>query len=510
MNISRVTLSAGRPVGALEPARNAGRGARWLSGLVLALALGLGRMADGAPPAVADTGDALRPFESGDVVCFIGDSITQGRKWHRFIFDFYVTRFPDRKLLFVNAGISGDSATGAVLRLESDILVHRPTAAAIMFGMNDVRREHYQAGLEHDAAALAARELALVIYRNEMIKLSTGLREHGVRRLIYVTPSPYDQTAVLKAPILFGVNDALGRCGEIERDLARQFGAGVVDLNGPMTALNRLEQQTNATYSLVSFDRVHPGAEGQLVMAYLFLKATQVPGLVSRVVVDAGKKAVRESVNARVTDLAFNEAGLAFTLLEDALPWPIERESRQALSRVPLVRDLNREELAVEGLPAGNYQLSIDDTSVTNFTAEALGRGINLAMRAETPQFRQAQDVMALMEERRLLETRLRGVAEVEHWELRDSGVDFNDLAAVKAHFDTHLATMTNDPARVKIALANRYEPYLKTKPVHAQIRAEMARMLEKVYEINRPRPHRYTLSRVPAEAPKAAVPGAK
>ena len=484
-----------------------GRVSRWMPALGLALALGIGRLAEGAPPAEADQAAALRPFESGDVVCFVGDSITQGRKWHRYIYDFYVTRFPDRRLLFVNAGISGDSATGAVLRLDRDILVHRPTAAAIMLGMNDVRREHYQAGLEHDAAALAARKQALGIFRDEMIKLSTGLRKHGVRRLIYVTPSPYDQTAVLKAPILFGVNDALGRCGEIDRELARQFGGGWVDFNGPMTALNRLEQQTNATYSLIGFDRVHPGPEGQLVMAYLFLKAQQAPGLVSRVAVDAGRKAVRESLNARVTDLVFDGDALAFTLLEGALPWPIEREARQALSRVPLEQDLNREELEVDGLPAGSYALSIDGTSVTNFTAEALGRGINLALRAETPQFRQAQEVLALMEQRRTLETKLRSLAEVEHWELRDSGVDCNDLAAVKAHLDGHLATMTNDSANAKSARIYRYEPYLKTKPLAAQIRVEMGQRLEQVYELNRPRPHRYTLSRAPAATGEERAP---
>ncbi|MEI6501069.1 MAG: GDSL family lipase, partial [Armatimonadota bacterium] len=53
-------------------------------------------------------------FQSGDVVALVGDSITHGRKWHRYVYEYYLTRFPDWQVRFVNEGIAGDSAGGAL------------------------------------------------------------------------------------------------------------------------------------------------------------------------------------------------------------------------------------------------------------------------------------------------------------------------------------------------------------------------------------------------------------
>ena len=51
-------------------------------------------------------------FEDGETVCFPGDSITHGRSYHGMIYAYYLTRFPDRKIRFLNAGICGDSPRG--------------------------------------------------------------------------------------------------------------------------------------------------------------------------------------------------------------------------------------------------------------------------------------------------------------------------------------------------------------------------------------------------------------
>jgi lysophospholipase L1-like esterase len=49
-------------------------------------------------------------FNDGETVCFLGDSITHGGRFHRYVSDYYLTRFPTRTVRFVNAGVSGDSA----------------------------------------------------------------------------------------------------------------------------------------------------------------------------------------------------------------------------------------------------------------------------------------------------------------------------------------------------------------------------------------------------------------
>ena len=83
------------------------------------------------------------PFQKGDTVSIVGDSITHGGRYHAFMYLFYATRFPDREVRLINAGISGDSAIGACRRLEWDILGCKPTAATVMLGMNDIGRTSY-------------------------------------------------------------------------------------------------------------------------------------------------------------------------------------------------------------------------------------------------------------------------------------------------------------------------------------------------------------------------------
>lgn len=79
-------------------------------------------------------------FKDGDRVCFLGDSITHTGLYHRMIYDYYLTRFPDRTIRFVNAGVAGDSAGGAMSRLQEDVFSKAPTTVVVMLGMNDVGR----------------------------------------------------------------------------------------------------------------------------------------------------------------------------------------------------------------------------------------------------------------------------------------------------------------------------------------------------------------------------------
>ena len=67
------------------------------------------------------------PFRDGDTVVFFGDSITHGGLYHKYIVDFYRTRFPERKIRFVNSGIGGDTAAGAMKRIPEDVAEYDPS-----------------------------------------------------------------------------------------------------------------------------------------------------------------------------------------------------------------------------------------------------------------------------------------------------------------------------------------------------------------------------------------------
>src|SRR6476469_4553852 len=84
----------------------------------------------------AGQSDIRNLFVDGDVVMLIGDSITHDGRWHTFVRNYYLTRFPKANITFINSAVSGDSTTSVLNRMNEDILIHQPNKIAIMLGMN--------------------------------------------------------------------------------------------------------------------------------------------------------------------------------------------------------------------------------------------------------------------------------------------------------------------------------------------------------------------------------------
>ena len=93
----------------------------------------------------------------------------------------------------------------------------------------------------------------------------------------------------------------------------------------------------------------------------------------------------------------------------------------------------------MRGLAKGNYRVYIDGSAIGTHSAAALSNGINLALDANAPQFRQAQEVLRLNERRRQLGAMVRGLVQYEEKVLRRAGVAPSDELAVKQTFDAYL-----------------------------------------------------------------------
>jgi lysophospholipase L1-like esterase len=375
-------------------------------------------------------------FKDGETVCFLGDSITAGGRTQTMIADYYLTRFPERTICFVNAGRSGDSAGGALGRLQEDVIAKKPTSVTIMLGMNDVGRGSYVA--HPDAKQKGAQQQALNGYKANMEKVVGRIRaEAGEPKLLFITPSPFDQTVVLdKDNNQPGCNDGLGRCAEIVRELAAKNQATVVDFHSPMTALNLEQQKKDPKWTIVGGDRVHPGAPGHLMMAWLFLKTQGASAVVSSVTVDAAAGRVAGNVNAAVTGVGKKDGGVAFTVLEKALPFPVDPAAKTVLELLPIEKDLNQQVLAVSGLADGTYEVRIDGAAVGRHTAGELAHGLNLAFNEATPQFKQAQGVARHNEQRRNAEAQACSLMNTRRWMQGHYKVNVDDPAAVQAHYD--------------------------------------------------------------------------
>jgi lysophospholipase L1-like esterase len=243
-------------------------------------------LATRADPTPKGINSEVRPFENGDRVCFLGDSITKGGSYHQLLEIFYAVRLPDRTIDFFNCGVGGDRASAILsarsFRLETDVLGLKPTVVVVMLGMNDVERNLYRPQAENESTQ-AARKAALETYRTSLADLVQTLQKAGPRVMV-LSPTVYEESTAFREPEpLPGCNAALALCAGIARVVARDSGAEFVDVHAAMDAANRGRQTVDPTFSITGAgqswnDRVHPGSVGHYVIAHSVLTAQGLLG----------------------------------------------------------------------------------------------------------------------------------------------------------------------------------------------------------------------------------------
>ena len=377
-------------------------------------------------------------FKANDTVCLIGDSITHSGPYHSYVFLYYATRFPQERIKFINCGISGDSASGMMSRLQKDVFSNNATVATLSAGMNDVNRGLYSQTKVPEGAENSKRK-AIDNFKQNVEKISDSLAAKGVRQ-IFITPTIYDETFNSPVESLVGVNGALGECSDFVLELGKKRNAQVVDFWHPMNEINTQRQQVDPQFTLIGKDRIHPGPMGHLVMAFLLLDQTGAPQDVWRLSIDAKSPRVLEQKNTEVSDLAFTPGGLNFSNKEMALPFPLIEDAKAAYDLVPFVDRLNQQVLQIRNLATGNYALKINGTDVGTYSWSDLEKGVNLATNTSTPQNILAQKIAALCKEHHSLGSTIRMLRRVELKHL--GGVDLNDKEAVKAKLEAFIAEM--------------------------------------------------------------------
>jgi lysophospholipase L1-like esterase len=438
----------------------------------------------------------IKPFQDGDRAVFLGNSITDGGHYHSYVWLYYMTRFPEMNLRVYNAGVGGDTAFDMNKRLDADALDKRPTALMVTFGMNDTGYREYN---EPEAAEFGeARYRKCLDYYRSLEKRLQGLQN---TRVVLMGSSPYDEEAELpKNKALRGKNAVMERVIAFQKASAEANGWEFIDFNAPMTVLNRAGQKNDPVFTLCGRDRIHPDNDGHMVMAYLFLKAQGFAGKeVAHVKIDAARAKIVDTGNCDATGLAIGRTGLSFDYLAYALPYPMDAEARgwemtrsQSLADgiVPFIDEMNRETLTVSGLK-GNYKLLIDGVEIAALTGNGLAAGVNLAVMPRTPQYRQAQAVMFLNEERWTTERKFRDYSWIQFNFFQKRGLLFADNAEALDALDRERA---NDGW-----LRMHWDNY--SQMMHAEVRsarqAEIDSLVEKIYRINKPIIRKITLKKV-------------
>ena len=455
------------------------------------------------PILLSASAHAATLLKHNDTVCLIGDSITHSGPYHSYVFLYYATRFPQERIKFINCGISGDSASGMMSRLQKDVFSNNATVATLSAGMNDVNRGLYsQTKVPEDAEN--SKRKAIDNFKQNVEKISDSLAAKGVRQ-IFITPTIYDETFNSPVESLIGVNGALGECSDFVLELGKKRNVQVVDFWHPMNEINTKRQQVDPQFTLIGKDRIHPGTMGHMVMAYLFLDQTGAPQDVWRLSIDAKSSKVLEQKNTEVSNLALKPASLSFSNKEMALPFPLIEDAKAAYDLVPFVDRLNQQVLQIRNLATGNYALKINGTDIGTYSWSDLEKGVNLAINTSTPQNILAQKIAALCKEHHSLGSTIRMLRRVEIKHL--GGVDLNDKVAVKAKLEAFIAEMQakkNDPGANSGYYITTARTYLKESGNEDAMRARILAIEDEIYGINQPQSYSYSLEK--AADPQAAL----
>ena len=342
----------------------------------------------GAQATSAPAGSANFALHDGDNVTFYGDSITEQREYTEYVEEFVLTRFPQRKVTFHNAGVGGDKVSGGWagpidLRLERDLLSVHPDVVTIMLGMNDGYYRPSQPGIVSSY---------IDGYRHIVDTIQKNLPQC---RITLIQPSPFDD--ITREPEFpGGYNAALLVFSDAIGQLAKERNYQLTDFNAPVTAmLKTLNQNAPNLAQQLLPDRVHPAEAGHWIMAATLLKHWNAPATVSSVTLAAVSKAGAEAQNSVVTDLRRAKGSLSWIQLDSALPLPLPpAEVDPVLALTIKLSDitttLNQQTLQIHGLPTGNYDLLIDQRKIAMFSSDELSGGVNLAT-LETPMLEQSR-----------------------------------------------------------------------------------------------------------------------
>jgi lysophospholipase L1-like esterase len=400
-----------------------------------------------AEPKTADSGGFF--FRPGDRIVFIGDSITEQYQYSSDIELYLTTRFPNGHMVFINAGIGGDTATGGARRFRDHVLAEKPTALTIDFGMNDGGYGDYNP------------QRAEQYVKNTEAMLETA-KQAGVR-VALISPNAVE---VRSAPRLKTYLETQQRFYAPLKELASKYNVPFVD----QYAVTRkvLEKLADDNAKVKPFpDGVHTSQAGGLLMAHTILTGLHAPATVSEATIDAAGGKAR-ATGCTVSKVDGGPERLAFERTDEALPLPVLREWRDILPYVDQLKDLNYYGLKVTGLKDGRYALRIDGQEVGSYTADELAAGVNLGNLDKGPLYEQGMKVLnAINDKNKIVHQRFRGVVmfqlQTPDWLSKDL------VQRVKEERQRELAKRAE------------------------QIAAKQA----EVYELAKPVPHRFELSAV-------------
>jgi lysophospholipase L1-like esterase len=314
-------------------------------------------------PRAAQADYAIR---DGDTMVFLGDSITAARTYGKIIENYTLLRFPDRKVHFINAGWGGETAAGALKRLQRDVFDRGATVMTVAYGINDIGWGG-KADEEHKK-----------LYLDSIRGIVEQCKAHQVRVFICsaaATASDPDKNA----------DDFLQKMCDEGMGISKSMGEGSIDVLKEMRQIQRRIKEANMKESdpkkretLHVEDGIHLNDLGQTAMAYAILKGLGAPGEVSSATIDAAAGKETASASCKISQVKGSADGVEFHRLDDGLPFNQGLFFNLRYRFVPMT-EINRYMLTVTNLKPGKYNVTVDGRSLGNFSAADLAQGVDIA-----------------------------------------------------------------------------------------------------------------------------------
>ncbi len=307
-------------------------------------------------------------LEKNDRVAIVGDSITEQKIYSVFIEDYLLMCRPAADLKTMNFGWGGETSWGFLGRMNNDAAWFNPTVATTCYGMND-------GGYSPMTDEKARR------YKDAQRGIVRELKKWGARTIIVGSPGVVDANTFRNNKEMAAMyNKTLAALRDIARDVATEEGVVFANVYDPMMqSMTQAKAKYGDRYHVAGGDGVHPDQNGQLVMAYAFLKAMGCDGNIGTFTIDMNQDQASATDGHKVR--SFKDG--AVEIESEKYPFCFFGDpaspsaTRGIIEFIPFNQELNRLTLIVKNAPA-KARITWGKQS-KEFTAVELEKGINLA-----------------------------------------------------------------------------------------------------------------------------------
>ena len=305
-------------------------------------------------------------LRNGDLVAVCGDSITEQRIYSLYIQQYLLLCQPTQNLMSMQFGWGGERAGGFADRVENDVLIFKPTVATTCYGMND-------------GGYTAITPATVDTYRKSTTESVKKLKAGGVRAIVVGSPGVVDTKTFKSAHADAATyNATLAALRDAAREVAAAEGVLFADVHtAMMNAMTKAKAARGEGY-LLAGDGVHPSSNGQLAMAYAFIKALGADGDIGLIEVDYATGKTMSSPGHKVTGYSSGVVSVESTRYPFCFAGTENgTDARGLVPFLPFNEDLNRYRLVVKNAPARS--LVTWGKVSKEFASEQLATGINLA-----------------------------------------------------------------------------------------------------------------------------------